>query len=188
MKKNFKMAVISLSFLIIGSMLMACGTKKVEEKTSAEVSTEDDWHDITISGYTFNIPDELIFTDSDDNGIGFIKNGNFDDAMLTINVQSYNDEYSNVNKDVLKATLELWGENCEEKEFEYYEESNYKGCYSWIDAKIGKDVCNNLTCIYVDRTNIIMITYIMDEKTDKEIKIENELLKQIGNKFVKLNY
>ena len=47
MKKNFKMAVISLSFLIICSMLMACGTKKVEEKTSAEVSTEDDWHDIT---------------------------------------------------------------------------------------------------------------------------------------------
>ena len=157
------MAVISLSFLIIGGIMVACGTKKEVTQSTTENSQDGTFTSI-ISGYSFELPDSLVFSNSEDTSVGFIQKDGPERNLLSININGYTDDFDLLNESFFKELpSDLWGKDSKEKSFEYYEKGGFKGAYSWYSVK--KDEINmdifNFTC---------EVKYVSSCTTSKTVK------------------
>lgn len=137
MRKKFKMVLISLSFLIIGGLLVACGKVK-EEKVTTEV-TESTEETNLVDGYVLNLPNGYELG-SEEDGVYTYNNGK---SMITYYVTEPEVIAEDVTYDHLHAML---AQNFGGVEIDYYTE----------------DIGDVKYANYIARQTIDNIIYTMD--------------------------
>ena len=187
MKKNFKMAVISLSFLIIGGILMACGTKKTAEEVTTEQSIEKTAEEVELFKYKFQFPDNFRFYSYDDNAITYKSKDN-ELTNITIASTQHDDDITNIGEAEFKDTVETLFKGSTIDDAEYFETKNYRSyTCSAKEVQNGKNF-DYIVYEHTDRSTVFQIFCFMVDAEKEEIEQNKESMKEIYNNFIELNY
>jgi hypothetical protein len=187
MNKFFKMGVISLSFLIIGGVCIACGVKKNSEKITTEVSEEKETEEVSLFGYRFNIPNEYRFYSYSDNDIVY-KNRQKDTTQITIASLAHDDDISSIREEDFKDVAKTLFKESTFEDDEYFETNNYKAyTCSAKEVENGKNI-NYVVYEHADRSTVFQIFCFMVDANNEEVEQNKEIMKEIYEDFIKLNY
>lgn len=179
-RRNFKMAAISIVLLITGGILIACGKKEVitTEQTTETITTEATTEvvnnaNVEIENYKFSIPDGYEFTSQSDN-VYMYSTG---DNVLSISVDNVLENFETIDEDRLHNMMtKNWLGDGQELSYQYYEKNRNKACVYTAVYKIdGKDVFLFAYCL-VDpvKDKMVSMTYLYstfknDEASEKEV-------------------
>ena len=174
MRKNFKMAVISIVLLITGGILLSCGKK--EEKTTevtteeitAETSTELLEGDavVTVDSYSFSLPEGFVFKGQDDNMYAYMKG----DTTLSFFTENITNNYDDITSDYLYAQMKKYWtpEGSTELDYSSAEKDGIKKCMYTIGIKANNETYIQCVTCYVNSKDNRAINIVFFDKVTSE--------------------
>ena len=194
MKKKFKMVVVSLSFLIIGGILVACGnSKKTAEITSTEATTEaaaEEGTEIACDGYRILLPEGYKLVSTEDGASTYQKS---DDEILVIVTEPLYDEFDTVNEEYVKTLLEksYLTDTGTEKSFDYKEGFGYKSSTYYVEYNNNgaKMLGQHFAAFDSVNKKMTLISFVLQNyKSDEEVEEATKSSKNVFENFIKTNF
>lgn len=196
MRKNFKMAVISIVLLITGGILLSCGKK---EETTTEVTTEVTTtitsettteattyastvgSTVEIDGYKFTLPEGFNFSSQNDEVFVYNKVTENYDMVLSIYTEPIFENFEDITEDrVHNMMRNSWLMGGTEGLFQYEERNRNKIAYYASEHKTDNgDTAKVVSYLLLDpvKDKMVSMTYMTGEIPD-----DNEA-KQASNKI-----
>lgn len=194
MKRNFKMVVVSLSFLIIGGILVACGHNKSAKITTTEtVTTEtatEEGTEIAYDGYRILLPEGYKLVDTEDGASTYQKS---DDEILVIVTEPLYDEFDVVNEEYVKSLLEksYLTDTGTEKSFDYKEGFGYKSSTYYVEYNNNgvKMLGQHFAAFDSVNKKMTLISFVLQNyKSDEEVEEATSSSKNVFENFIKTNF
>lgn len=195
MKKKFKMVVVSLSFLIIGGILVACGnSKKTTEVTTTEVTTEaaiEEGTEIACDGYKILLPDGYKLLSTEDGTTTYQKSEN--ELFIIVTEAISDNEINEVNETYVKSLMEksYLTDSGVEKSFEYKEGFGYKAATYSVEYNVEgtKMLAHHFTSFDSVNKKMLMMSFVLqDYKDDKEADEATRISNNVFENFIKTNF
>lgn len=186
MKKKFKMVVVSLSFLIISGILVACGHKK---KNVKESTTEIDIVEVN-EEYNYVIPDNFDFV-NDEDAVKTYRYGNDVLCIYTEDLDDTIDKYVFDKEQVHEIIKDTWIVNGKEINYTYENKETYviTRCIARYNAE--KEVLGMHYNVFdLNNKKLIFISYLLadNDKEDEKIKQEMDSITNSFEEFIRINF
>lgn len=195
MKKKFKMVVVSLSFLIIGGILVACGnSKKTTKVTTTEATTEavvEEGTEIACDGYKILLPDGYKLLSTEDGTTTYQKSEN--ELFIIVTEVISDNEIDEINETYIKSLMEksYLTDSGVEKSFEYKEGFGYKAATYSVEYNVEgkKMLIHHFTSFDSVNKKMLMMSFVMEDyKSNKEAEELTKTANNAFDNFIKTNF